>query len=90
VKRGLGTPAILFLQTVVPLNYIGAQVLVFFKPFASAVFDPVSFNKFAMLLERRETIPKLVLLLEERLSEVKREEENKDVGEVKKDESENH
>jgi hypothetical protein len=31
-----------------------------------------------------------VLLLEERLSEVKREEENKDVGEVKKDESENH
>ncbi|MCX7702810.1 MAG: hypothetical protein N2234_01730 [Planctomycetota bacterium] len=67
VKRGLCTPALLFLQTIVPLNYIGAQLLTFFKPFASALFDPVAFEKFTLLLERRDTLPKLIELFEEKM-----------------------
>lgn len=75
VKRGLATPAILFLQTVFPLNFIGAQALLFFKPFATAIFNPVDYERFTALLERRETIPKLVELLESEMAERKKKKE---------------
>ena len=84
VKRGLGTPAILFLQTVFPLNFIGSQMLVFFKPFATAIFNPVDYERFALLLERRETIPKLIELFEEEMAKQKEKKE-----EAKADETQN-
>jgi len=87
VRRGLGTPAILFLQTVLPLNFIGAQALVFFKPFATAIFNPVDYERFTALLERRETIPKLVELLEKEMAE--RKKKKKEDKEGSEDEAQN-
>ncbi|MDP6125890.1 MAG: hypothetical protein QGH20_09075, partial [Candidatus Latescibacteria bacterium] len=39
VKRGLISPAVMFLETAKPLNFIGSQVLVFLNPIVTIVFS---------------------------------------------------
>jgi len=65
VARGLITPALLFLESVRPLNYVSAQTLHFFAPFISALGETHSFNEFAHFLERRGAIDYLCQRLEE-------------------------
>ena len=66
VRRGMTVPAILFLESVKPLNYIGSQVMVFFEPIVQTVFNFKDYELIREALERRDTIEKLVLLIEER------------------------
>src|SRR5258708_16057593 len=42
VARGMTTPAILFLETVRPLNYVSSQVLQFFSPVLTVLADPAA------------------------------------------------
>ncbi len=56
VQLGMTVPAILALETVKPLNYIGSQTLVFFEPMVQAVFNLKDFDTFRIALEKRESV----------------------------------
>jgi hypothetical protein len=58
-------PAILFLESVKPLSYIGTQVMVFFEPFVSAVFSVKDYNLFRQMMENRENVERLLQKIEE-------------------------
>ena len=55
-KRGLVMPAVFFLESVAPLNNVGAQALHFLQPVATAVLDPVRYATLAKYLERRGSV----------------------------------
>jgi hypothetical protein len=64
VRRRLTVPAVLFLESVRPLNYIGSQAMVFFSPFVHALFDTRQYELIREALERRETLGYLCDVLE--------------------------
>jgi hypothetical protein len=76
VQRGLATPALFMLESCRPLNYVGSQALVFFKPILSALFRPRTCDRVADLLSRRGTVDHLVRMIEERRAEQEAPEED--------------
>ncbi len=56
VRRRMTTPALMLLEMSRPLNYLGAQALHFFSPFASVLVDPGAWEAFAAFLERRGSV----------------------------------
>lgn len=64
VEKGMAVPAILFLESVKPLNYIGSQTMVFFEPIIQTVFNFKDYNTLRMSLEKRETIEILLQKIE--------------------------
>ncbi|MFH1421468.1 MAG: hypothetical protein ABIH42_01950 [Planctomycetota bacterium] len=54
VKRGLTTPALIFLRSLAPMTYIGSQALHFFKPFLTFLFSEKEYSCFAEIMEHRE------------------------------------
>ena len=64
VERGMAVPAILFLESVKPLNFIGSQVMVFFEPIIQTVFNFKDYNTVRTALEKRESIEILLLKIE--------------------------
>jgi ABC-type uncharacterized transport system involved in gliding motility auxiliary subunit len=58
-------PAILFLESTKPLSYIGSQVMVFFEPFVSAIFDVKDYNLFRQMMENRDNVERLLQKIEE-------------------------
>ena len=65
VERRLETPAILFLESVRPLSFVGAQGMYFLEPFARTIFDVTEYERLARLLERRPNIEVLVRAIED-------------------------
>ena len=55
-RRHLSTPALLFLESFRPLNYLGSQLLHFFHPFVSAVLNADGYRHFTDFLEKRGSI----------------------------------
>jgi len=53
-RRGMAQPAILFLGSVGPLNYIGSQAMVFLRPFLTLLFSEKEYGRFTEIMERRE------------------------------------
>jgi hypothetical protein len=66
VKRGLAAPAMVFLESVGPMNFLGSQALHFFTPLLEVAFPQREVERIARLLERRDTLPKLTALIESR------------------------
>ena len=66
VNKRMTTPAILFLESVRPLNYVGSQVMVFFAPTVRIIFDLPEWDELRMILERRESIAYLLDLIEDK------------------------
>src|SRR5881628_361955 len=64
VERGMATPAILFLESVGPMNFLGSQALHFFTPLLEVVFPQRDVERVAFLLERRDTLSRLVAMIE--------------------------
>ena len=64
VEKRMTTPAILFLESVRPLNYVGSQVMVFFAPVVQAVFNLPEWDELRRVLERRESVAYFLDLLE--------------------------
>ena len=64
LNRKMAVPAILFLETYRPLNFIGNQIMTFFRPFASTVYPKHKYDKILTALENRGNIDKLIKLLE--------------------------
>ena len=65
VSLKMTVPAILFLESVKPLNYIGAQALIFFEPFVQTLFNFSEYDTFRQMMERRENVERLLLKIEE-------------------------
>jgi hypothetical protein len=65
VSLKMTVPAILFLESVKPLNYIGAQALIFFEPFVQTIFNFSEYDTFREMMERRENVERLLLKIEE-------------------------
>ena len=66
VERKMSLPAILFLETVRPLNFVGSQVLVFLGPVVKALFTARDYDEIQEFLEHREGIERLVRRIEEK------------------------
>lgn len=64
VKRQLATPAMMFLESVRPLNFLGSQVLIFFQPIVGMVISTTEMERFSQILERRSSISILIDLIE--------------------------
>lgn len=60
VRRRMATPAILFLESLIPLSYIGSQVMHFIRPFMTFLFSQEEYDRLSHLLERRSTLEHLI------------------------------
>jgi len=78
VKYRMAMPAILFLESVKPLNYVGSQAMVFLAPIVHSLFSAREYDEVQQALEHRETISYFIDMLEEKENEVlKREKQEK-------------
>ena len=66
VERGMATPAILFLESVGPMSFLGSQALHFFTPILEVIIPQRDVERVAQLLERRDTLSRLTVLIERR------------------------
>jgi len=64
VKLGLVIPAVIALESVKPLNYIGSQTLVFFRPIVDSILSCDEYDHFSKLLEHRNSIEELIIRIE--------------------------
>lgn len=64
VRRRLETPAILFLESVVPISYIGSQVMVGLEPIVGPFFPQKDWECLARIFERRDGIERLTSKIE--------------------------
>lgn len=64
VRRQLTAPAILFLETGKPLNFLGSQLMLAFSPFVQAFFKGEQYHKLALILEKDENVEMLIQLIE--------------------------
>lgn len=71
VKRGLSSPAILFLELHKPFAFIGSQAGIVFSPFIAPFFGFDKVDQYTQLLSERENWERLVERIEE-LEEEKR------------------
>jgi hypothetical protein len=71
VKRGMTAPATVFLESMGPMNFLGSQALHFLTPVIDCAFNAKEVEQVAQLLERRDSIPRLITLIEAK-SAVKR------------------
>ncbi len=68
VKRSMGTPAAMFLESMGPMNFLGSQALQVMTPIIECAFDSKDIERLARLLERRETLSQLTALIEAKTS----------------------
>lgn len=64
VNRGMAAPATVFLESLAPMNFVGGQALQVLVPLLEVVLDAKALDQAARLLERRDTIDRLVALIE--------------------------
>jgi hypothetical protein len=64
VNRGMASPAVLFLESAGPMNFLGSQALHFLAPILDLACDAREIEQAARLLERRDAIPRLIELIE--------------------------
>lgn len=67
-------PAIFFLESVKPLSFVGSQALHFFEPMVHAFFQAREYERFALLMERRDNLEALLVKIEARDDAVRDEE----------------
>ena len=64
VKLRMEVPAVLFLESVKPLSFVGSQAMVFFQPFAQALFPWNQYERFTQLVSDRDNLERLTRLIE--------------------------
>ncbi len=65
MARELTVPAIVFLESVKPLSFLGNQFLVFLNPMVSLVVESGEYYRFVRMLEDRENVEKLLKAIED-------------------------
>ncbi|MCG3778679.1 MAG: hypothetical protein JW388_1403 [Nitrospira sp.] len=63
VKRRMAAPAMVFLESLGPMNFLGSQALYFLTPIIDWAFNVKEVEQVAYLLERRDTISRLLALI---------------------------
>jgi hypothetical protein len=66
VNRRMAGPAVLFLESAGPMNFLGSQALHFLSPILDLACDAREIERAACLLERRDAVPRLIELIETR------------------------
>ncbi len=66
VNRRMAGPAVLFLESAGPMNFLGSQALHFLAPILDLTCDAREIEQAAHLLERRDAVPRLIELIEAR------------------------
>ncbi|MCS7386210.1 MAG: hypothetical protein DRJ18_03355 [Candidatus Methanomethylicota archaeon] len=75
VKRGLETPAIMFLETIKPLTWVGAELsIVYVLPFVKAYIQHPVVDDLVALFHDRDAVEALIKRIEE-LVEIQKEKE---------------
>ncbi len=69
VKRKLSVPAIMFLESVKPLSFIGSQALIFLQPMVQAFLNRKEYDEFAVMMEDRENVELLLQEIEKQENE---------------------
>jgi len=69
VKYRMTVPAILFLESVRPLNFIGSQAMLMFHPFLNVFFSATDIEEFSRFLEKRENMEILMEAIERKNDE---------------------
>ena len=64
VDRRMASPAILFLESMGPMNFLGSQALHFLTPILNLACDTREIERAAHLLERRDAMPRLIAFIE--------------------------
>ena len=67
VSRSMASPTILFLESVGPMNFLGGQALHFLAPILDVILPTRDIQRVAQLLERRDVLSHLVVLIERRV-----------------------
>lgn len=65
VRRGLETPAVLFLELHRPISFLGSQAVYFLAPFLRLIIPPREINQFAQLLHAPQGVERLIERIEE-------------------------
>jgi hypothetical protein len=60
LRRRMAAPAIMFLESLMPLSYIGSQVMHFLRPFMTLLFSQEEYDRLAHLLEDRSAVEQLI------------------------------
>ncbi|MBF0314138.1 MAG: hypothetical protein HQK50_07650 [Oligoflexia bacterium] len=64
VKREMETVAVLFLESLRPLQYLGSQAMIFFEPFLTIFVDPTKVTLFREAMEDKRYFEYLIERLE--------------------------
>ncbi len=64
VQRRMAAPAIVFLESLGPMSFLGSQALHFFAPIIELAFSAHEVSQVAALLEHRDTTVRLIALIE--------------------------
>ena len=59
-ERRMGAPAILFMESVRPLSFLGSQVMYFISPFVKIIFQGDEFEEFAAIMQDHENMRLLI------------------------------
>jgi hypothetical protein len=65
VALRLELPAILTLETGRPLSLLASQTMIFFEPIVGAILRLPDYQRFALLIERREAVEALLRSIED-------------------------
>ncbi len=66
VRRDMAVPAVMFLESVRPLNFVSSQSMVFFKPILSRFFSRYEYDRISSILEKREVVDLLINEIEKK------------------------
>ncbi len=65
VERDMAVPAIIFLESIKPVSFLGSQMLVFANPVVSLLIQSGDYYRFVRMIEDRENVEKLTVAIEE-------------------------
>ena len=55
-QRRMSAPAVMFLESGKPLNFLGSQLMTFLAPFVTLIFTSGEYERFVRFLEKRGSI----------------------------------
>lgn len=65
VRRGMAEPAVLFLESLAPLNFLGSQALHALIPLLGLACNPLELERMASILEKRNSIAFFIEIIEQ-------------------------
>jgi len=63
-SKGLAAPAVLWLESLRPVSFLGSQLMHFLNPFVRMLYDSDTFERLARILEDREHLERLLCHIE--------------------------